>query len=52
MMEQKTDVKKTNKLKVFFSGIFAKIDKKIEEKAKKTSCGCCNDKKEDKSCCN
>jgi hypothetical protein len=51
-MDQKSEAKKTNKVKGFFSRIFANIDKKMEEKAKSSKCGCCGDKNEDnKSCC-
>ncbi|MCP4652273.1 MAG: hypothetical protein GY858_02665 [Candidatus Omnitrophica bacterium] len=37
-------------IKGFFSRLFAKCDKKLEEKAKEQSC-CDSDSKDDSSCC-
>jgi len=50
-MDQKNEEKKESKAKGFFGRLFDKVDKKLEEKAKKNSCSCCGDKPEKKSCC-
>ena len=48
-MENKTP--KEEKKKGFFAKLFEKLDKKLEDKAKKTGC-CCGPKKESgDSCC-
>ncbi len=43
--------KKVNKVKGFFKGIFDKLDKKIEEKAKSSPCCCKPSGKDKNSCC-
>lgn len=45
MEKQKNEEKKG-----FFKKLMEKLDKKLEEKSKKTGCGC-NSKDEDNSCC-
>ncbi|HOW87760.1 MAG TPA: hypothetical protein P5561_02600 [Candidatus Omnitrophota bacterium] len=37
--------------KGFFTKLFEKIDKKLEEKAKKTGCGCASKKDPEGPCC-
>ena len=48
IMDQEKD--KSEKKKGFFARIIDKLDKKIEDKANKSSC-CCSDQKKDSSCC-
>lgn len=48
MVEQKTN--KENKKKGFFSSLIEKLDKKMEEKSKKSPC-CGSDKGKGSSCC-
>jgi hypothetical protein len=50
-MGKKTDGKKNNKIKQFFSKLVDKVDKKMEEKAKSQKC-CCGDDSGKDSCCN
>lgn len=50
-MAQETKVHKPNKFKQFFLGLFAKIDKKMEEESRSSSCCCKPSDKGDKSCC-
>jgi len=51
-MTEQVKRSKDNKIKQFFAGIFEKIDKKMQEKAKNSGACCDSDKnKENKSCC-
>ena len=43
--------KKNSKIKTFLRGLFEKLDKKMEEKAKAKSCCCKPSDKEKNSCC-
>ncbi len=49
-MENEKECRPSGKIKSFFKGIFAKLDKKIEEKSKSQKCCCKSDSKSD-SCC-
>lgn len=50
-MEKNNEVKKSGKVKSFLKGIAEKLDKKMQEKSKNSSC-CCNPKSsKDSSCC-
>lgn len=48
-MEGKPVEKKS--IKGFFSRLFDKLDRKMEEKSKSSSCCCKSSDKADKSCC-
>jgi len=50
-MEEKAKESKPSRFKQFFAGLINKIDKKMEEKAKSSSCCCKPSDKENKSCC-
>lgn len=43
--------KKNGKIKTFLRGLFEKLDKKMEEKAKSKPCCCKPSDKEKNSCC-
>jgi hypothetical protein len=47
------DANENQKCKItqFFVDLFAKIDKKMADKAKNSSCSCKTNKEKDKSCC-
>ncbi len=50
-MKENSGNKRKGKVKTFFRGLFEKLDKKMEEKAKSTSCCCKPSNKEKNSCC-
>lgn len=50
-MDKNEGVKKTGKVKNFFKGLAEKLDKKMEEKAKKPSCCCGPRSSNDSPCC-
>lgn len=51
-MNKNPNNKDNTRPKSFFGKLFDKLDKKLEEKSKTQSCGCCQPKeKENKSCC-
>lgn len=50
-MKGNTNKEKENKKKSFFAGLFEKLDKKMEEKAKSKPCCCKPTDKENNSCC-
>lgn len=50
-MEEKVNNAKGAKKKSFFAGLFRKIDKKMEEKAKSRPCCCGPSDKKGGSCC-
>jgi len=50
-MEKGAEAKKEIKAKGFFGRLIEKMDRKMQEKAKKSPCGCSGDKKGDNSCC-
>lgn len=50
-MDKEVNTKKGNKAKGFFTRLIEKIDKKMEEKAKKNPCSC-SPKDRNNSCCN
>ena len=51
-MEKDKNANMENKKKGFFGRLAEKIDWKMQEQAKKSSCGCsCSSKKNDKPCC-
>jgi hypothetical protein len=50
-MSQKTKDNKPSKFKQFFSSLVAKIDKKMEEQSKSSSCCRKPSHRGDKSCC-
>lgn len=50
-MDKELNSNKENKPKGFFARLVEKIDKKIEEKAKKSSCSCGSGKNGENSCC-
>ncbi|MFA5362370.1 MAG: hypothetical protein WC335_03865 [Candidatus Omnitrophota bacterium] len=50
-MGEKNKEEKGAKKRSFFAGLFEKMDKKLEEKAKSRSCCCKPSDKEGGSCC-
>lgn len=50
-MDKDKNLNKKCKITQFFVNLFAKIDKKMDEKAKNSSCSCKTNKEQDKSCC-
>ena len=50
-MIKKTEGRKINKVKQFFTRLFEQLDKKMEEKAKSQPCCCKPSDKEKNSCC-
>lgn len=50
-MAKDATTKKENKTKGFFSRFVEKIDRKMEEKAKKSPCSCSSKKNGDNPCC-
>lgn len=51
-MDKELNPKKENKKKGFVARFIEKIDRKMEEKAKKNPCSCSSGKNGGNSCCN
>jgi hypothetical protein len=50
-MSAKDENKKRSKVGIFFKGLVEKLDKKIKDKVKDSSCCCDSSKKGNNSCC-
>lgn len=50
-MKKNNEIKKPGKVKSFLKGLVEKLDKKMEEKSKGSSCCCGSKSSKDSSCC-